>query len=155
MNAAREIPVSSCPPCYEEYLYSNGGTENEYWDFLSKVLFDRMLARLKARASRHTSAEKRKGQPRIPTRYNRVEQIKAELPGGYFSFCRVNTGNAFEYDGVWRRIDASVKAYRPKHTGSGTLYDMDQIVVVRMPDGMLHYFDQKLNAIDESLINEV
>ena len=151
MNGTREVPVSSCPDYFEDMLYSNRKPPDEERGSARDTQFANMLERMDQQKSRLSNRKKKADWP--ATRFHRVEEIKTELPGGEFTFCRVDTKNRFEFDGVYYVIDKSQKAYQPKRTKEGSLYDMDQIVVVRTPDRKLHFFDQKLRPIDPDLIH--
>lgn len=152
INGTREVPMSSCPAQFSDYLYSNRKPPEDIdEETQSNAQFETMLDRLDQQAAPHKNRKKKK--PEIPTRFDRIEEIKEALPGGVFSFCRVDTKNWFEHDGIWFKIDPSVKAYKPKRTKDGLLYDMDKIVVVQTPDRLLHYFDQKLNSIDQNFVH--
>lgn len=150
MNGKREIPVSSCPQMVDHLIYSGRQPpEDEGDNEFSK--FALMLERLDARAKPYESKRKKKPKKK-ETQFQRAERIRKEHPGCRFFFCRVNTENRFEYNGVYYRIDESVEVYQPKQTREGALYDMDEITVVRAADGKLYFYDQKMYPLDREAI---
>lgn len=81
------------------------------------------------------------------TRTARFEAVRKIHPHGTINFCRVDTENHFHYKGNVFAIPIEEKAYAPKVTSLGTLYDMDRIVVVD-DAGRLYFFDQEVRPID-------
>jgi hypothetical protein len=115
---------------------------------LNEIAYGMMLEELDEK-KRRWGVKPPKLKPRLERRFDRVIRIKIEHPGCTFTFCRVDTENRFEFDGVWFRINDSVAAYQPKQTKEGVLYDMDAICVVRDVDGELHFYDQRMHVLDQ------
>ena len=86
----------------------------------------------------------------IPSRYDRIEEIKKTHPEGKFAFARVDTNGDFGYGGRRFHISNQVEAYQPRATNTEPFYEMDKIMV--LDAGRLFFFDQSLKEISKEYI---
>lgn len=88
------------------------------------------------------------------TKNSRINAIRVAHPNSKITYCRVNTDNRFEYNSASFAIHQAVKAYAPKETSIGRLYDMDRIVVVD-DAGKLFFYDQEIHPIDSDYVAQL
>lgn len=145
MNGKREIPISSCPSQIEDQVYGTGSilhTQPEE-DELSCQVPDLV----------HATSERKRKITMGNEREQKIKQIRKDC--GYdasFSYCVVDTDYRFRYDGCVYRIDESVKAYAPKSTPLGMLWDMDKVVCVKSKDGRIRFYTAAYDPIDEEKV---
>lgn len=147
MNGKREIPISSCPPQIEDLVYGTGcmlHPQNEEED-----------GAFAKDADEPPVPQKKGRKPVFSEREKKIRQMYKDCPGASISYCLVDTDNRFVYGGERYEIDAAVEEYAPKHTALGTLYDMDQILCLKMKDSSIRFYTTKYDPISESLVRKI
>lgn len=127
----RETPVSSCPTGIGELFYGDCPAADNEGGRHGIMAYHEMNAFEKV----PVSGEK----PERLVRSRRISTIRETYPGCSFAFARVDTENRFDYGGFSYQIDPSVEAYLPKQTEEGSLFDMDEIVIVVHGRGLTFY----------------
>lgn len=145
-QGSREISVSSCPAEITHYVHgarcAPADDEREAFSLLNEKL-DKKLAPYK-------KEKPRKEWP--PTKFDKIERVKRELPGCTISTYPVDTENIFEHGGVEYQISDDVTQYQPRKTREGLQYDMDRVMVVETEDGELRFYDQSFDRIPDEEI---
>jgi hypothetical protein len=86
------------------------------------------------------------------------ESNRFVAPSYTSKWCLVNTDNEFKFNGIWYKIDSSVKQYdvtgkaTNAHSDFTNKSEMDKILVIEMEDKTLHFFDMNVEPLDLNLI---
>ena len=135
-NGDREIPLSSCPPGYEDLVYGGGATG---------------VSREEEETLRRAYGHDRKPNKKpckTPERYARIARLRREYEIREWHYPRVDTNGVFQVLGETHRVRESATQYAGKETKEGTLYDMDKVICLELMDGGLRFFDMRLEPID-------
>lgn len=146
-QGSREIDVSSCPAEITDYFYGArcAPAEDEH------ETFDLLNEKLEKKLSPYKKEKPPKKWP--PTKFDKIERVKRELPGCKISTYPVDTENIFEHDGIEYQISDDVTQYQPHRTREGMQFDMDRVMVVETDDGMIRFYDQAFDRIaDEDVV---
>lgn len=145
-----EIPISSCASLFSDEIYSgrpkiDNGEEQIKMDILMDELAEK-FDEAKALKAKKRSVSKRKNT--IPTRREKMEQIKKQFCLNGISYVRVDTDNNFIYKNRYYHISEDCKQYSGKVLSDGELFfDMDKIICAESIDGQTIFFDMNLDRV--------
>ena len=152
MRGKTEIPVSSCPSSLKDYLFSGSQAPVEESE---DMMFELILEDVDAKAEIYTKKKPVKKKERAQTRFDRIQNIRADYPGCEMTTCIVDTENFFECFGNTYQVDDAVKQYQPKRTREGMIFDMDRVIGVEAEDGEIAFFDQDMFHIADELVHRI
>ena len=96
-----------------------------------------------------TSRSHKEKTPATPPKYDKIQAFKKHFGWKGFVESMVDTDGVFEVDGIFYRISEECLQYAPKEIKGDTLYDMDKVTTVFLPDGSTRFFDMNFDAIDK------
>lgn len=141
MIRLREINASDCPPCVSSVLEGREITRESLCDTENQSL-NAFLDHLNEKEQLFRKPREKKENPRLSTRFERLEAIRKQYPGCQMQLCRVDVNGDFQYENEHYRMDSTHGKYAPHKTRYGDQYDMDRVLMILLPDGGRAFADQ-------------